>query len=129
MVEKVEEVLIFQGRFGAVAAKPTHLLVFDLPYFRASLAKWEDTSLTAKQWITLKGKADDGSFLTAKAKAYPPNLNAAILEAIVLGVKGHSGKLLRPMTAPPKPFLAHVEAVLTAQKVSGTEMGPDFAQL
>ncbi len=129
LVDKVKEILIFQGRFGAVAAKPTHLLVFDLPHLEGCLKRWEDASGSAKPWIALKGRAADGSFLTAMAKAYPSNLNAAIVEAIVLGVKEHPDRLLKTTAAPPKPFLAHVEAVHEAQKVSGTEMGPDFAQL
>ena len=127
LVEEVRETLIFQGRFGAVAAKPTHLLTFDLPFLPQALARWEDKQCDASRWIELKGKDSSGNFLTAQAKEYPPRLNAAIIDAIALGIV-HAPLATQVLMPPPdESFLSDAGAVLMAQKVSGTERGPDYA--
>ena len=127
LVEEVRETLVFQGRFGAVAAKPTHLLTFDLPFLPQALARWEDKQCDASRWIELKGKDSSGNFLTAQAKEYPPRLNAAIIDAIALGIV-HEPLATQVLMPPPnESFLSDAGAVLTAQKVSGTERGPDYA--
>lgn len=127
LVEEVRETLIFQGRFGAVAAKPTHLLNYDLPFLSESLARWEDKQCDASRWIELKGKDSKGNFLTAQAKEYPPRLNAAIIDAIAMGIVHAPLATQVLMPAPPENFLSDVGAVLAAQKTSGTERGPDYA--
>ena len=127
LVKEVRETLIFQGRFGAVAAKPTHLLTFDLPFLPQALARWEDKQCDASRWIELKGKDSSGNFLTAQAKEYPPRLNAAIIDAIALGIV-HAPLATQVLMPPPdESFLSDAGAVLMAQKVSGTERGPDYA--
>jgi len=122
----VEEVLVVQGMYGALSAKPTYMMVFDLPHFKASLAKWKDGCTDVKKWIALQGKGADGSYLTAQAKAYPPRLNAAILNAIVSGIVKTSDSMMMP--PPPEEFLSDANAVILAQQVSGKTQGPDYAQ-
>lgn len=125
MIHMVEEVLVVQGMYGAVSAKPTYMMVFDLPHFKACLEKWKDSCTDVKKWIALQGKGADGSYLTAQAKAYPPRLNAAILDSIVLGLQVPDAMKMSP---PSETFLSDVNAVIHAQQVSGKTLGPDYAQ-
>eukprot|EP00434_Breviolum_minutum_P012794 symbB.v1.2.011275.t1/scaffold753.1/size277516/11 len=124
MIRMVEEVLVIQGLYGAASTKPTYMMVFDLPHFKACLAKWKNRCTNVKKWIALQGKGADGSYLTAQAKAYPPHLNAAILESIVLGLAVPDAVKMSP---PPESFLADANAVIHAQQVlEGQAVGIDL---
>eukprot|EP00438_Fugacium_kawagutii_P009629 Skav214978 [mRNA] locus=scaffold508:15908:16456:- [translate_table: standard] len=72
--------LLLQGHYGALCAKPTNLMSFALPALPEALTRWRRTHIDYAKWISLKGKSQDGTWNTAKAKAYPPSLNACLVE-------------------------------------------------
>ena len=70
---------------GAVARKPTTLLLLRLSDVRTALLQQGDFGRCHHQHGThdaLIGKQADGSFNTAKAKIYPPGLNAILGSAM-----------------------------------------------
>lgn len=72
---------VLQGLFGGVAAKPTHFMTFGLDSQQFFFRHWSAGLATRKWWIKLVGKDSEGRSKTSHAKAYPPLLNAALMEA------------------------------------------------
>lgn len=76
---------IHQGRFGAPSAKPTGLMLLNMPNAAQDLSAW---------WISQPpypevsiGRSQDGSFRTCKLKEYPPALCAGLSTAFTRAIE------------------------------------------
>eukprot|EP00438_Fugacium_kawagutii_P025571 Skav215567 [mRNA] locus=scaffold2748:1695:2534:- [translate_table: standard] len=77
---QVQRHLLWQAAYGAVSAKPTHMMTCHLPKFKAVLRRFAQPIA----WETLeelKGRSATGGWNTAKGKAYPSALNLALATA------------------------------------------------
>lgn len=124
LIPSAKRHLVYQGFFGAKSAKPTVFFVSQLDHFEEVLSRWKDPQANPAQWIQLVGKDQEGAWKTAQAKAYPPRLNAALVEAIFLKAQ----KSFEVRVDPDDSFLRAVRLVQIAQETSGNEMGADFAR-
>ena len=95
-----------------------------LTTLRKCWAVGKDPEANPAQWIQLVGKDQEGAWKTAQAKAYPPRLNAALVEAIFLKAQQN----FEVRVDPDDSFLRAVRLVQIAQETSGNEMGADFAR-
>ena len=124
LIPSAKQHLVYQGFFGAKSAKPTVFFVSQLDHFEEVLSRWKDPNANPAQWIQLVGKDQEGAWKTAQAKAYPPRLNAALVEAVFLKAQ----KNFEVRVDPDDSFLRAVRLVQIAQETSGNEMGADFAR-
>lgn len=72
--------------FHCEGRKPTSLLLVRLPHLREALLKLGRGGRCAHApnlHTALKGRGEDGKFRTSIAKVYPPDMNAAIAEAVI----------------------------------------------
>ena len=72
--------------FHCEGKKPTTLLLVRLPHLREALLKLGRGGRcphASGAHTALKGRGPDGSFRTSVAKVYPPQMNAAIAEAVI----------------------------------------------
>lgn len=117
---------VLQGLFSGIAAKPTHFVTFDLPSQKFFLSHWQGCVATRKWWQTLVGRDESGQYRTARAKAYPLILNAALMEPYFMKVIAMSSVVWQE----PKPDFAPLRAVLstlrTAADNSSGQFGPDY---
>eukprot|EP00438_Fugacium_kawagutii_P006786 Skav223659 [mRNA] locus=scaffold1275:81814:87091:- [translate_table: standard] len=120
--------LILQGLFGGVAAKPTFIMAHALDSLGFLFQFWAACGQSGPMWMPLVGKDSSGNFRTARAKQYPPRLNAVFIEAfcqrmVVLRSKAQQ------VTPPDFSELLEVLPQLDFSfATTGWEMGPDYAQ-
>lgn len=120
--------VILQGLYGAISAKPTQLLSFNLPESDRTLVSWR-LSGSRPEWVTLCGKLSSGQWATAQAKAYPPALNGALVEAFFMKAQHLRSCKEGPGEAEaPAGFQDAVAAIRAAMRVSGFQMGLDYAR-
>lgn len=121
--DQVRLELIWQAAFGAVAAKPTHLLVSHMPLFRHHIRalqqpiRWQELEI-------LQGRDSSGAWRTAKAKEYPSKLNEALALAQVLSVKTSARPRLQMSDEDAAAISTMYEAL--ARYDEETTMQPDF---
>eukprot|EP00438_Fugacium_kawagutii_P016851 Skav219683 [mRNA] locus=scaffold817:72948:78818:+ [translate_table: standard] len=69
--------LLWQARFGAVSAKPTHFMTCGIKKFRQQCKPFE-REVRWDELQVLRGKDHSGAWRTAKGKEYPSDLNRAL---------------------------------------------------
>eukprot|EP00438_Fugacium_kawagutii_P021420 Skav230559 [mRNA] locus=scaffold7717:17184:43069:- [translate_table: standard] len=119
--------LILQGLYGGVAAKPTNIMAHALDSLGFLFHFWAVCGQTGPMWMPLIGKDSSGNFRTAKAKQYPPRLNAVFIEAfcqrmVVL-------RSLVQQASPPdfRELLGVLPQLDFSMATTGWVMGPDYA--
>ena len=75
----IRRFLFFQGLFGAPSAKPTHLLFVKPPIETETVFERSQTTSKVPTAVSI-GRGEDGAYLTARLKVYPPAFCAAIAE-------------------------------------------------
>eukprot|EP00438_Fugacium_kawagutii_P016499 Skav228922 [mRNA] locus=scaffold3800:51887:56753:- [translate_table: standard] len=109
---------IDQGRLGAVSKKPTGLMAIRLPTLSSHITDWALTPHNPK--ATSIGRDQQGRFLTAPLKEYPPALGGAM----ALGI--HDAVYRTPVTQ--NPVSERFRELCSAMKADfGSHIGPDYA--
>eukprot|EP00438_Fugacium_kawagutii_P025714 Skav210470 [mRNA] locus=scaffold737:307907:310931:- [translate_table: standard] len=92
------------------------------------LVKQGQQTPTSKPWISLFGKLPSGAWATQQAKAYPANLNLAIMESFFMRAASLRSTGDRPCCSQlPTGFFGAVQCIRDAMAFSGREMGLDYA--
>eukprot|EP00438_Fugacium_kawagutii_P018676 Skav217881 [mRNA] locus=scaffold67:50416:53766:- [translate_table: standard] len=109
-----------QGFLGAWSAKPTQLLVANLPTLMAEIRAWKLTDFPPGRASI--GLSSDGGFMTAGLKEYPPAFCAALSKAFAV-------QLDRLQVSEAHEPSASLLAVCKAMHSTdfGTHIGQDFA--
>eukprot|EP00438_Fugacium_kawagutii_P019687 Skav225751 [mRNA] locus=scaffold28:133900:136314:+ [translate_table: standard] len=116
----VETIGLSQGLYGASSAKPTRLMLVNLPSMAKQLHQWRLTD--SLPWSVSIGRdSTTGAFLTAPLKEYPPSFCAAIAAAFRDSLAAFS---LDPKPMDPEIMARCLNMVDTD---FGDYIGPDFA--
>eukprot|EP00438_Fugacium_kawagutii_P022439 Skav232866 [mRNA] locus=scaffold2451:218492:220212:+ [translate_table: standard] len=112
------------GLYRAASAKPTTFLHGWLPNLPPSFDSHRVPAGQRPDWTSLTGKNLQGEWNTARAKAYPPAVNAALFFAFYESV-AHCRETAQTRQIDCPRFLADVQAIYRSMQVSSREMGPD----
>eukprot|EP00438_Fugacium_kawagutii_P022460 Skav232346 [mRNA] locus=scaffold2646:130896:133349:+ [translate_table: standard] len=116
----VETIGLCQGLFGASSAKPTRLMLVNLPSMTRHLHRWRLTD--SLPWSVSIGRDQStGAFKTAPLKEYPPSFCAAIAAAFCDSLAEFS---LGPQSLDPDLKARCLNMVSVDY---GDYIGPDFA--
>eukprot|EP00438_Fugacium_kawagutii_P001747 Skav227124 [mRNA] locus=scaffold133:31032:36275:- [translate_table: standard] len=119
---------VLQGLLAGISAKPTHFMCHSLDSQEFFFRHWSASVPHQKWWQSLFGVDDSGQFRTAAAKAYPPLLNAALIEPFFQRVVAIRAKqTTRTESAAFEALLDVLPRLRHAIQVSGWTMGPDYA--
>lgn len=123
----VRRELIWQAKFGAASAKPTHLISCNLVGFKRDLQQFEQP-VCWQELVTLGGRADESTWRTASAKEYPVLLNRALAFTLVSHAE-HAQ--LHPIAADVLHTVNQQYTYLDAgaQDYAGQTMQPDLAHI
>jgi hypothetical protein len=112
--------LIFQGKFGAVAWKPTNFYGVHMDNFEQVASSYERIPEPG-ELITLIGKNEEGGYKTAAAKEYPPQMCRVIAETACAKISAAA----RSQTPQDDELVAELRKFYVAL-LEGQDRGGDF---
>ena len=120
--------LVWQARFGAKSAKPTHLAVCHISEF-SNVLHSHAVQVNWSSLEVLQGRQGDGSWKTSVAKEYPPLLNRALAHVLTVAHRDRVAASDRVSLDPPNFEKVFWELFSGDVDMAKQVMQPDYAKV